>query len=146
MAGAVAALARALPLQEKDPATPGMEHVLVLDALGSALTESGRYARAQPALERTLGPDPISTGNAVATWRPVIKLTGNFAEAKPLFERSLRIYELRLGPEHPRLAVPTCCSTRSASSRRNRARTIPARPRCCRTWGWCAASWAIGAE
>ena len=55
--------------------------------------------------EKALGPDHPSTAGMLAQLAVVYKYEGRYAEAEPLYKRSLAIHEKALGPNHPDVAT-----------------------------------------
>jgi CHAT domain-containing protein/Tfp pilus assembly protein PilF len=104
--GGVATLERAAALQ-KDPATPRLEQVQVLDALGSVLTETGQYARSQQTLERALALAEADSGPDTRIQAEVLRhlgangwQSGDMPTARRYLERAVAIFERTLGPDH----------------------------------------------
>ena len=88
---------------------------------------------------------------------PLLQAQGDYAEARPLYERALAIPEKALGPDHPDVATSLnnlavaapgpgattrrrarSASARSRSGRRPSARTTPTWPRASTTWPRCS--------
>ncbi len=88
------------------------EAARLLHVAGLYLRERGRYAQAQPLLERALAlreqvlgpehPDTASTLNVLA-WLYVLR--GNYQQAERLVQPALAGLEHVLGPEHPEVAT-----------------------------------------
>ena len=54
--------------------------------------------------ERALGPDHLDVIRALSSLATLSLLSGRYAEAEPLYQRSLAIREMALGPDHPPVA------------------------------------------
>ena len=52
-----------------------------------------------------LGPDHPDVAKSLSGLALLYQAQGNYAEAEPLYRRSLTIYEKVLGPEHPDVAT-----------------------------------------
>ncbi len=52
-----------------------------------------------------LGPEHPDVGASLNNLALLHKALGSYAEAEPLYQRSLTIYEKALGPEHPYVAT-----------------------------------------
>ena len=73
--------------------------------------EQGRYSEAEKwwlaALEEAenFGPDDERLATSLNNLAAIYYSQGNYAEAEPLFKRSIAIREKALGPEHPDVAM-----------------------------------------
>ncbi len=56
-------------------------------------------------MEKALGPEHPDVATSLNNLALLYQAQGNYAEAEPLFRRSLAIYEKALGPEHPSVAT-----------------------------------------
>ncbi len=54
--------------------------------------------------EEVLGPEHPDVAQSLNNLALLYQVQGNYAEAEPLYRRSLAIYEKVLGPEHPKVA------------------------------------------
>ncbi len=75
-------------------------------------TGAGRYAEAEPLLQRSLailekalGPEHPHVATSLNNLAGLYRAQGKYAEAEPLLKRSLAISEKALGPEHPDVAT-----------------------------------------
>jgi tetratricopeptide (TPR) repeat protein len=55
--------------------------------------------------EQTLGPDHPDVAQSLNNLALLYNNEGRYADAEPLYKRSLAIYEKALGPEHPDVAL-----------------------------------------
>ncbi len=55
--------------------------------------------------EKALGPEHPDVATSLNNLAELYKAQGNYAEAEPLYQRSLAIWEKALGPEHPDVAT-----------------------------------------
>jgi tetratricopeptide (TPR) repeat protein len=101
---------RALAIHEKafGPDSPEVAHAL--NALAIIRKELGEYDFARTLYERAVAigenqPESIEFAGTLGNLGEVLRLTGNVDEARPLFARSLRIFEEVLGPDHPEVAL-----------------------------------------
>ena len=111
-AGAKAAFARALKIDE---ATYGADHPSVardVNNLGSVLKALGDLAEAQAAYERAikiweanLGSDHPQVAAGVNNLGLVLKALGDLAGAQAAYERAIKIFEANLGSDHPQVAT-----------------------------------------
>src|SRR5262245_26305695 len=76
------------------------------------LYQEGKYAEAAEIAERqlaivdkTLGPEHLSTATSLNTLAILYWNLGRFPEAEPLYKRSLAIREKALGPDHSHVGV-----------------------------------------
>lgn len=83
-----------------------------LNHLALARKAQGKYAEAEPLLERaleirerTLGPEHPGVGTILNNLAEVYRSQGNYGEAEPLYRRAIEIDEKAQGPEHPSVAV-----------------------------------------
>ena len=80
------------------------------NAAGMKAYEEGRYAEAEKrwlaALEEAenFGPDDERLATSLNNLAALCRTQGKYAEAEPLYQRSLAIREKALGPEHPDVA------------------------------------------
>jgi tetratricopeptide (TPR) repeat protein len=79
-----------------------------LDQRVQELYKAGKYSDAVPLViqsldlrEKTLGPEPPSTGGSLSDLGRLYMNMGDYAKVEPLFQRALKINEKALGPEHP---------------------------------------------
>ena len=70
-------------------------------------TTEREYQQALALATKSYGGHHENVGRILNHLAVLYKDTGRLAEAEPLLERSLRIYEARLGPDHPDVAQ--CC-------------------------------------
>ncbi|MEM8808371.1 MAG: tetratricopeptide repeat protein [Cyanobacteria bacterium P01_G01_bin.38] len=96
--------------QQSDEAS--LQEAARLNEQAIELYEQGRYAEAEPLLQRALQIDEQTLGDThpnVATSLNNLALLyraqGNYVEAEPLLQRSLQIYEQALGDSHPDVAT-----------------------------------------
>ncbi len=81
-----------------------------MDAAGQAY-EQGDYDEAEKQLLRALkeaenfGEKDLRLATSLGNLGKVYHLQGKYAEAEPLYQRSLAIGEKTLGPEHPQVAM-----------------------------------------
>ena len=72
--------------------------------------QQGRYAEAEPFLvaaveeAEAFGPQDSRLAESLNSLAELYRLQGNYAEAEPLYQRSLTIREQALGPDHPDVA------------------------------------------
>jgi tetratricopeptide (TPR) repeat protein len=83
-----------------------------LNNLAGLYKSQGRYAEAEPLLERSLsireqqlGPEHPDVATSLNNLALLYKSQGRYSEAEPLYERSLSIWEQQLGPAHPDVAT-----------------------------------------
>ena len=80
-------------------------------AAGVKAYQQGNYPKAERQLEAALkeaegfGPQDPRLATSLNDLGEVYRLQGKYAEAEPLYKRSLAIYEKALGPEHPNVAT-----------------------------------------
>ncbi len=93
-----------------DPGHPDV--AASLNNLAELYKTQGRYAEAEPLLERvleidekSLGPEHPDVAISLNNLASLYDDQGRYAEAEPLYERSLAIAEEALGPEHPEVAI-----------------------------------------
>jgi tetratricopeptide (TPR) repeat protein len=55
-------------------------------------------------MEKTLGPDHPDVATSLNNLAQLYETQGQYAQAEPLFKRSLAISEKALGPDHPDVA------------------------------------------
>ena len=58
-----------------------------------------------PSTEKALGPDHPDVGTSLNKLAALYRSQGRYAEAEPLYKRSLAILEKALGPDHPEVGV-----------------------------------------
>ncbi|MDQ3566421.1 MAG: tetratricopeptide repeat protein, partial [Pseudomonadota bacterium] len=82
-----------------------------LNMAGKLAYEVGRYAEAQPFLEKALairekalGPEHPDVAANLNNLAELYRTQGRYEKAEPLYQRSLAIREKALGPEHPDVA------------------------------------------
>ncbi len=81
------------------------------NAAGMEAYQQGRYGEAEKrwlaALEEAenFGPDDERLATSLNNLAALYYSQGNYAEAEPLFKRSLALREKALGPDHPNLAL-----------------------------------------
>ncbi len=56
-------------------------------------------------MEKALGPEHPDVAQSLNNLAELYRAQGNYAEAEPLYQRSLTIKEMALGPEHPAVAT-----------------------------------------
>ena len=56
-------------------------------------------------MERALGPDHPNVATSLNNLAVLYKTQGRYADAEPLYKRSLAIREKALGPDHPDVAT-----------------------------------------
>jgi tetratricopeptide (TPR) repeat protein len=56
-------------------------------------------------LEKALGPDHPDVAKPLNNLAELNSVQGKYAEAEPLYKRSLAIWEKALGPDHPNVAT-----------------------------------------
>ena len=85
---------------------PDASHLL--NQAGYYLSERGRYAEAEPLLQRALaiweqqlGPEHPDTALSLNNLAILYRVQGKYEQAEPLYVRALAIYEQQLGPQHP---------------------------------------------
>ena len=73
--------------------------------------QQGRYAEAEPFLvaaveeAEAFGPQDSRLAESLNSLAELYRLQGNYAEAEPLYQRSLTIAEQALGPDHPNVGT-----------------------------------------
>jgi tetratricopeptide (TPR) repeat protein len=79
-----------------------------LNNLASLYQAQGKYAEAEPLLQRALaireqqlGPDHPDTATSLNNLAGLYQDQGRYAEAEPLFQQALAICEQQLGASHP---------------------------------------------
>jgi tetratricopeptide (TPR) repeat protein len=86
------------------------QRVNLLAELGNILSNLNEYGPARRYFEERLalaerGGDESDITRALNDLAELLRITGRFPEAEPLFRRALTIDENKLGPEHPDVAV-----------------------------------------
>ena len=104
-AGARALHERALAVHEKafgpeHPATAKVCNLASYSRPRATLRGHGRSTSAHWHHEKALGPEHPRTANSLSSLAFVLANLGDYAAARPLYERALAIYEKALGPEH----------------------------------------------
>ncbi len=80
-------------------------------AAGKEALDQGRYAEAEKLLlaavgeAESFGPQDVRLGASLNSLALLYNAQGKYAEAEPLFKRSLSIWEKALGPDHPNVAT-----------------------------------------
>ena len=79
-----------------------------LNNLALLYHEQGRYAEAEPLLQRALhiseqqlGSEHSDTASSLNNLAGLYESQGKYVEAEPLYQRALVIRERQLGPAHP---------------------------------------------
>jgi tetratricopeptide (TPR) repeat protein len=81
------------------------------DAAGQKAFQEGDYAESEKELEAALrkaeefGSEDPRLSKSLNNLALLYKVQGKYAEAEPLYKRSLAIREKALGPEHPNVAT-----------------------------------------
>ena len=82
-----------------------------LMAAGARAYQEGRYAKAEQQVKaalkeaETFGPEDPRLAASLNNLALLYDAQGNYAQAEPLYKRSLAIVEKALGPEHPDVAT-----------------------------------------